>query len=145
VKYSRGGLLDIEYLVQYHQVLYGNRYTELRTPNTLSALAQLRNEGVISEKIEQRLREAYLFLRNLIDALRIVRGHAKDLVLPDRGTEEFTFLSRRMGYGQRDWEKGKKQLDEAIRHHMTEARTLFLSVTEKRLKERPEPHISPQP
>src|SRR5581483_4190488 len=87
------------------------------------------------EEIERRLREAYLFLRNLIDALRIVRGHAKDLVLPDRNAEEFTFLSRRMGYGQQDWEKGRDQLDEAIRHHMTETRRLFLALTEKAIKE----------
>ncbi|HZR47796.1 MAG TPA: hypothetical protein VFA47_13885, partial [Candidatus Manganitrophaceae bacterium] len=92
VKYSRGGLLDVEYLVQYHQVLYGHRRPALRNPNTLNALAQLSREQIFSEEIERRLREAYLFLRNLIDALRIVRGHAKDLVLPDRNAEEFTFL-----------------------------------------------------
>ena len=135
VKYSKGGLLDIEYLVQYHQVLYGYRHPALRTPNTLDALARLRKEGIFSEEVEQRLREAYLFLRSLIDALRIVRGNAKDLVLPDPNSEEFTFLSRRMGYVQRDWEKGRNQLDEAIRRQMTEARRIFLSMTEKALNQ----------
>jgi hypothetical protein len=33
----------------------------------------------------------------LIDALRIVRGHARDLVLPSTDSEEHTFLARRMG------------------------------------------------
>ncbi len=134
VKYSKGGLLDIEYLIQYLQVLHGKRHPAVRGPNTLNALQQLCNEKLLPEKTGKPLREAYLFLRHLVDALRIVRGHAKDLVLPEATTEEFTFLSRRMGYGQRDWEKGRKQLDEAIRRHMTQARALFLSVTEKELK-----------
>lgn len=125
VKYSQGGLLDIEYLVQYLQILHGKNHPAVRGPNTLHALDQLCREGILPEKTTRALREAYLFLRNLIDALRIVRGHAKDLLLPESSTEEFTFLSRRMGYGQRDWEKGRKQLKEAIRHHMTQARTLF--------------------
>jgi glutamate-ammonia-ligase adenylyltransferase len=131
VKYSRGGLLDIEYLVQYLQIIYGEDHPAIRSPNTLDALQQLCKEGILSEKIGRDIQAAYLFLRRLIDALRIVRGHAKDLVLPERSSEEFTFLSRRMGYGQQEWEKGRKQLEEAILHHMTQARALFLSVTEK--------------
>jgi glutamate-ammonia-ligase adenylyltransferase len=32
----------------------------------------------------------------LIDALRVVRGHAKDLTLPPFDSDEFVLLSRRM-------------------------------------------------
>ena len=34
----------------------------------------------------------------MIDGLRMVRGNAKDLVLPPPGSDEFIFLARRVGY-----------------------------------------------
>lgn len=42
--------------------------------------------------------EAYNFLRQLIGALRVVRGNAKDLTVPTADTEEFAYLARRLGY-----------------------------------------------
>ena len=42
------------------------------------------------------LRSSYRFFRMLIDALRVVRDHAKDLTLPGFGTDEFLLLLRRM-------------------------------------------------
>lgn len=126
VKYSAGGLLDIEYAVQYLQILHGHTHPALRTPHTLAALDQLRRLKILDKKSATDFHEAYLFLRALIDALRIVRGHAKDLILPEVDTEEFTFLARRMGYGQRDWERGRKEFEEEIRHHMNATQADFV-------------------
>jgi glutamate-ammonia-ligase adenylyltransferase len=61
-------------------------------------LAALQNHGLISAEDSDRLREAYVFQRDLIDALRIVRGHARDLTVPPPESEEFLFLARRLGY-----------------------------------------------
>jgi glutamate-ammonia-ligase adenylyltransferase len=36
----------------------------------------------------------------LIDGLRVVRGHAKDLTVPDADSVEFRFLARRLAYGE---------------------------------------------
>ena len=57
-----------------------------------------------------RLRAAYVFQRNLIDALRIVRGHARDLTVPSAESEEFLFLARRLGYGS-EVERLKEDLE----------------------------------
>ena len=46
VKYSAGGLIDIEYTAQYLQVMHGHNYPGLHTPNTLQALAALVNGGL---------------------------------------------------------------------------------------------------
>jgi glutamate-ammonia-ligase adenylyltransferase len=127
VKYSAGGLLDIEYAVQYLQILHGYTHPALRTPHTLAALDQLRRLKILDKKSATDFHEAYLFLRALIDALRIVRGHAKDLILPEVDTEEFTFLARRMGYGQRDWERGRKEFEEEIRHYMSVTQADFVA------------------
>ncbi|HEY5599545.1 MAG TPA: hypothetical protein VIK48_02540, partial [Candidatus Manganitrophaceae bacterium] len=128
VKYGAGGILDIEYAAQYLQIAHGSRFPELKTPNTLQALDNLYRFGIIAQKRWKRLRESYLFLRRLIDALRIVRGNAKDLILPERASEEFAFLARRLGYGQRDWEKGKRELAKEIERRMAGADEVFTSL-----------------
>ncbi|MFQ5781381.1 MAG: hypothetical protein ACE5HN_11430, partial [Nitrospiria bacterium] len=97
-------------------------------PNTLTALRRLSKHGIIPAVTGRDLQRTYLFLRTLIDALRIVRGHAKDLLLPEARSEEFTFLGRRMAYGQRDWEKGRIALEADIQRHMKNAHEAFLSL-----------------
>ncbi len=99
-KFSPGGLVDIEYLVQGLQITYGLPYPELRTPNTAEAMAVLADLGILSAEDHHRLREAHLFLRRLIEALRVVRGHAKDLTVPPPESEAFAYLARRMEYGR---------------------------------------------
>ena len=42
------------------------------------------------------LREGYRFFRALVSALRVVHGHAKDLVVPPQGSDEFALLARRL-------------------------------------------------
>lgn len=125
VKYSVGGIVDIEYTAQYLQLMHGHAIPDLRTPNTLEALAAAERHRLLAADEAAALREAYLFLRNLIDAMRIVRGHAKDLVLPDTGSDEFIFLARRMGYTEDDWQGGAKKLAADIERHMEQARGIY--------------------
>ncbi|HEY5593732.1 MAG TPA: hypothetical protein VIL61_01060 [Nitrospiria bacterium] len=125
VKYSPGGIIDIEYTAQYLQIQHGRDQTAVRTPNTLEALEQLHRWGILSKKEHDRLREAYLFLRTLIDGLRIVRGNARDLLLPEAASDEFKFLARRLGYHERDWKKSAGVLARDIRRHMKNADRIF--------------------
>jgi glutamate-ammonia-ligase adenylyltransferase len=131
VKFSPGGVIDIEYAVQYLQVMYGGRHRELRTTSTLEALEGLCRVRIISQKEWNQLREAYLFLRVLIDGLRIVRGNASDLVLPDQGSDEMRFLARRLGYSGSDWERGARKLVDAIHRQMANAHHFFVSRFER--------------
>jgi [glutamine synthetase] adenylyltransferase / [glutamine synthetase]-adenylyl-L-tyrosine phosphorylase len=114
-KLSPGHLADSEYLVQGLQITYGHLDPSLRAVNTLDALAALQNHGVVSRDDAARLRVAYVFQRNLIDALRIVRGHARDLTVPPSETEEFLFLARRLGYGS----EVERLKDDLERHSQT--------------------------
>jgi glutamate-ammonia-ligase adenylyltransferase len=127
VKYSRGGIIDIEYKAQYLQLLYGKDYPELRTANTLQALFQLRRLAIISKREHEELQRAYLFLRNLIDALRIVRGDASDLLLPDQSSEEFKSLARRLGYRQPDRIESARQLAADIKNVMEKVHTYYVN------------------
>jgi glutamate-ammonia-ligase adenylyltransferase len=95
-KYSPGALVDIEYFVQALQIARGGCDPSLRSPNTLQAIAALERSGHLTADQAHWLRDGYLFFRALVDALRIVHGHAKDLAVPRAGSEEFAMLVRRM-------------------------------------------------
>lgn len=127
VKYSAGGIIDIEYAVQYLQILYGQDYPELRTTNTLEALIRLRQLQIISEAELDELYASYLFLRNLIDALRIVRGDASDLVLPEQSSDEFKALARRLGYHKRERRSSAQALAAEIEQVMVKVRSYYLA------------------
>ena len=127
VKYSAGGIIDIEYAAQYLQLLHGQDHPELRVTSTLEALDQLLSLSIISEADHDALGAAYLFLRNLIDALRIVRGDASDLVLPEENSEEFKSLARRLGYREQDWRRGAEKLAADIRRWMEKVNSCYVA------------------
>jgi glutamate-ammonia-ligase adenylyltransferase len=126
VKYSAGGIIDVEYAVQYLQLINGADHPEIRLPNTLDALESLRRLQIIREADYKTLHDGYLFLRNLIDGLRIVRGDATDLVLPSESSEEFKSLARRLGYRERDREMGAALLAKDIREWMKKVHEYFV-------------------
>jgi glutamate-ammonia-ligase adenylyltransferase len=127
VKYSPGGIIEVEYAAQYLQIAHGKEHPELRTTSTLEALDRLCQLRLISEKEHADLRQGYLFLRTLIDALRIVRGNARDLILPEVTSEEFKALARRLNYRERDWEKGARRLAEEIQDCMNRVHSFYLA------------------
>ncbi len=97
-KFSPGALLDLEYAVMLLQVASGANRGELRTPFIREALEHLQIAGLLAEEQTSRLMEAYEFLRRLINSLRMLRGSALDLFLPDLRSDEYLHLARRMGY-----------------------------------------------
>lgn len=99
-KYSPGGLLDVEYLVQGLQITHGARHPTLRQTNTRAVMIELARLGYLNQEDATRLRRAHTFLRWLIDSLRVVRGNARDLSVPPFGSDEFEFLTRRLQYGK---------------------------------------------
>jgi glutamate-ammonia-ligase adenylyltransferase len=101
-KFSSGGLVDLEYLIQGLQITYGKENQGLRVTNTREAMAVLKELNLITKSDYEKLSAAHIFLRKLIQALRIVRGNAKDLTVPEVGSNEFTFLAKRLDYEQAD-------------------------------------------
>ena len=99
-KHSPGGLVDVEYLVQGLQINHAQANPKLRLTNTREAMAALAAANILQPDDYARLGEAHIFLRRLINALRMVQGHAKDLTVPPTDSEEFAFLARRLNYGQ---------------------------------------------
>ena len=125
LKHSPGGIVDIEYAMQYLQIMHGHRLPVLRTPNTMQALAALIDHGLVTRQDGENLRKAYFFIRMLIDGLRMVRGNAKDRVLPPTDSDEFVFLARRVGYSTDDWQAGARHLETDIAQHMKLTKEFF--------------------
>ncbi len=122
-KLSPGGLVDAEYLVQALQITHGHLSADLRQTNTRAAARALSAAGILPEEDLQRLLDAYMFLRRMIDALRMVRGDARDLTVPALRSEEFEFLARRLNYGAdvtrllHDLERSSQAIADLVRRY----------------------------
>ena len=125
VKYSRGALVDVEYAAQYLQLQHGRARPELRTPSTLEALDRLHEGGLLADAERRDLEEAYLSWRRVADGLRMVRGNARDLLLPPSGSEEEGILARRLGYPGAGWREAGRALAAEVERHRDRVRELF--------------------
>src|SRR5438309_7428651 len=71
VKLGRGGIREIEFVVQTLQFIYGARYTFLQDPSTLDALRALARRELLPRKEVVDLDRAYRFLRRVEHRLQI--------------------------------------------------------------------------
>ena len=74
VKIDRGGIRDIEFLVQCLQRVYGGAEPWLRSGGTLFSLHKLHDKGHISGKEFHDLTSGYEFLRHLEHRLQLREG-----------------------------------------------------------------------
>jgi len=96
IKTGRGGMVDVEFTVQYLQLGHGIEYPELRNCNTLGALEAMRRLGILAEDDYQALSEGYRFLRRLENRLRLIHDYSmNDLGGPLKYLNK---LARRLGY-----------------------------------------------
>jgi len=65
VKLSRGGIREIEFIVQLLQVVRGGQFPELRIRATLDALQHLTHAGLMAPETADALARAYVFLRRV--------------------------------------------------------------------------------
>ncbi|MCU0919762.1 MAG: glutamine-synthetase adenylyltransferase, partial [Burkholderiaceae bacterium] len=65
VKLSRGGIREIEFIVQLLQVARGGQYPEIRTRSTLRSLQRLAARGLMKPATAERLAQCYDFLRRV--------------------------------------------------------------------------------
>ncbi|HEY3359851.1 MAG TPA: bifunctional [glutamate--ammonia ligase]-adenylyl-L-tyrosine phosphorylase/[glutamate--ammonia-ligase] adenylyltransferase [Polyangia bacterium] len=114
IKSGRGGLVDIEFVVQYLQLRYGGADRTLRLRGTLPALGALRAAGVLPEAAAQALTEGYLFLRRLENRLRIVQDRSISELRSD--PVEIEKLARRMGYHDPSAASGARLLGDYLTH-----------------------------
>ncbi len=65
VKLSRGGIREIEFIVQLLLVVRGGQFPEMRTRSTLKGLSKLAAGGLMKTASAERLADSYTFLRRV--------------------------------------------------------------------------------
>ncbi len=130
VKTGRGGIRDVEFVVQFLQLLHGGEYPEVRGGNTLHAIAQLERVGCLSAEERYIMDDTYQFLRRVEHRLQIVFDRQTHEM--PREMESVRTLALRMGYAPAsDWEarsgpanrfladyRGKTELNRRILNHL---------------------------
>jgi [glutamine synthetase] adenylyltransferase / [glutamine synthetase]-adenylyl-L-tyrosine phosphorylase len=94
LKVGRGGLVDVEFAVQWLQMKHG-KDPRVRTPETEAALGALEACGYLDSGLAATLREGYAFLRKLEQRLRVLHGGGASLI--EDGAPGLPPLARRMG------------------------------------------------
>ncbi|MFL5339033.1 MAG: bifunctional [glutamate--ammonia ligase]-adenylyl-L-tyrosine phosphorylase/[glutamate--ammonia-ligase] adenylyltransferase [Gemmataceae bacterium] len=108
VKTGRGGIRDIEFTIQFLQLLNGGDLPALRERNTLLAMLALETAGCLTPTEFQILGDAYRFLRRTEHRLQLLfdlQTHR----LPD-SPGELRKLALRMGYVEREAGSGKREV-----------------------------------
>ena len=95
VKLGRGGIVDVEFAVQWLQMKYGAD-PRLRTTDTETAIGALEACGYVDASVAAVLREGYAMLRRLEQALRVVHGTSASFI--EEGAPGLPALARRMGF-----------------------------------------------
>jgi glutamate-ammonia-ligase adenylyltransferase len=86
VKLSRGGIREIEFIVQLMLVVRGGQFPEIRTRSTLRGLQRLVAHGLMSATTAQQLDDAYVFLRRVEHRIQYLDDQQTHL-LPQADTD----------------------------------------------------------
>lgn len=95
IKTGHGGIRDIEFAIQFLQLLHGYESPSVRTGNTLAAIGKLYQADCLNSQEQTLLDQGYRWLRHLEHRLQIMfdlQTHS----LPE-SPEELTKLAYRMG------------------------------------------------
>lgn len=96
LKTGHGGIRDIEFVVQFLQLVNGGVLPEVRERNTLQALRRLASAGVIKQEELTALETAYRFLRKAEHRLQFMFDLQTHRIPTD--PDELDKLALRMGY-----------------------------------------------
>lgn len=107
VKNGQGGIRDIEFVIQFLQLLNGGDLKEIRTGNTIQAIMRLEKVGCLTMQERNILEDNYRFLRKIEHRLQIMFD-LQTHTLPGEDAE-LRRLAFRMGYSDRDGQAALRQ------------------------------------
>jgi [glutamine synthetase] adenylyltransferase / [glutamine synthetase]-adenylyl-L-tyrosine phosphorylase len=120
VKLDRGGIRDIEFLVQCLQRVYGGQEPWLRARGTLFSLTKLHDKGHLSGADFHELSAAYEFLRTVEHRLQLQRGQQLHRLPPPAA--ELEVLARCV---HRDSNSGTNGLLRSLRERMGRVAAIY--------------------
>lgn len=109
VKLGKGGIREIEFFVQAHQLVSGGEIKAIRGRSTLGTLSSLKSTNIIDSEIYDKLCSSYIFLREVEHNIQIVEERQTHK-LPT-GAESLKLLARRTGF------KNEKEFQKSYKKH----------------------------
>lgn len=120
VKRGLGSIRDVEFTVQYLQLVHGEELPEIRTQSTQDALVALNDCGILTEEDFRILSEGYTFLRVVEHHLQLYDNRQTHSIPRDR--DRITQLARRLEFDEPD---SGGQLVEQYEQHVQAVREVF--------------------
>jgi glutamate-ammonia-ligase adenylyltransferase len=124
IKLGRGGIREVEFIVQALQLYYGGREPWVHHGQILIGLQRLADKGFIADRDRARLSDAYTFLRTVEHRLQMEHGVRTHTVPTE--TEKLTLLAKRLGYAADD-DPGRRFLED-LKRHLDHVSSIFESV-----------------
>jgi glutamate-ammonia-ligase adenylyltransferase len=121
-KLGFGGLVDIEFLVQWLQMLHGED-ASVHTPSTPRAIEALARGRHLRADDAEALRQAYVFFRGVEQSLKLLDEHREPTLEPSGRTG--THVTRSLGLRARDGMSAAEVLEDTYRRHACAVRALF--------------------
>ena len=123
IKTGHGGMVDVEFLVQFLQLQHGRQHTEIRSRNTLDALQALQDSKLLSGEDANRLANGYKFLRRLENKLRLV--HDQSINQLSSEPAYLNKLAKHLGYQPDGTRNPEQQLEKDYLLITENIRTIF--------------------
>ncbi len=96
IKTGRGGMVDVEFITQYLQLLHAGRIKPLRTQNTVDLLKFMAEDHILPQDDADLLINGYKFLRRLENKLRLLYDQSINEL--SAHNEGFRKAARSLGY-----------------------------------------------
>ncbi|MCS6885166.1 MAG: hypothetical protein RMM17_01785 [Acidobacteriota bacterium] len=122
VKLGRGGIREIEFIVQALQICYGGQEKWIRSPQIAIGLQRLAEKGFISESERSRLAAAYDFLRLCEHRLQMEHGLQTHTIPPTN--ERIELLARRCGFDS------KQQFENQLQTYQEQVHAVYSRIFE---------------
>ena len=121
-KYGRGGIVDLEFLVQYLQINHGRDSDSVRCPETVQAIEALESAGALAPREGRLLMEAYRFQRGVENHYQLVEEWSSREI--SREAPLIAPLARSLGFATRNEGEDRKAFVEAWEKHSRFVRDL---------------------
>jgi glutamate-ammonia-ligase adenylyltransferase len=122
VKRGWGGIRDAEFAVQLLQLVHGRQDAALRSPTTLTVLAELAAAGYVAGDDATALAAAYRFLRAVEHRLQLVEDQQVHALPADAAGR--SRLARVMGYRDLPQATALARFEADLRHHQASVRSI---------------------
>jgi len=133
---GRGGVVDVEFVVQMLALRHGAADPGLREGNVPRLLERLKDRGALEAQAAADLYAAYAFLLSLESKIRIVADLREDR-LPDG--KELRALARRLGYVDSGDQRAEDSLRAEHAYHRDVAARAFRQAVRRRGQTTSEP------